>query len=107
MVKYRLTPAAKNDLLEIWQYTIKAWGHKRAKQYLFDIETKLELLAMKPELGRVRPEINHNYFSFPASSHIIYYLKAGDYIQIIAILHQRMDIERRLNRCDGGLDRLL
>ena len=43
MAKYRLTPAAKNDLLEIWEYTIKAWGSKKAKQYLFDIETKLEM----------------------------------------------------------------
>lgn len=96
MVKYRLTPAAKDDLLEIWKYTIKAWGSKKAKQYLFDIETKLELVAVNPELGRVRPEINRNYFSFPASNHIIYYLKAENHIQIIAILHQRMDIVKRL-----------
>jgi|LGOV01.1.fsa_nt_gb toxin ParE1/3/4 len=95
MNKYRLTPAAKNDLLEIWQYTIKAWGNKKAKQYLLNIETKLELVAITSELGKTRPEINRNYFSFPASHHIIYYLKAEDHIQIIAILHQQMDVEQQ------------
>ena len=96
MVNYRLTPAAKDDLVGIWEYTIKAWGSKKAKQYLFDIEAKLELVASNPELGRARPEINRNYFSCPASHHIIYYLKAENHIQIIAILHQRMDIVKRL-----------
>jgi len=95
MAKYRLTPAAKKDLLDVWNYTLKVWGSKKAKQDLFDIEEKLELLAANPELGRTRPDINRNYFSFPANDHTIYYLKAEKQIQIIAILHKRMDVEKR------------
>jgi len=62
----------------------------------FDIETKLELVAVNPELGRARSDIARNYFSFPACNHIIYYLKAENHIQIIAILHQRMDVVKQL-----------
>lgn len=89
MIKYRLTPAAKKDLLKIWNYTVEVWGEKKAKQYLLNIENKLELLAANPELGRNRPEINRDYFSFPADKHIIFYLKAINHIQIIGILHGR------------------
>lgn len=92
MIKYRLTPEAKKDLLKIWNYTVKVWGEKKAEQYLLNIETKLKLLAENPELGRKRPEINRGYFSFPADKHIIFYLKDINHIQIIGILHGRMDI---------------
>lgn len=30
MIKYRLTPAAKEDLLKIWNYTVEVWGKNKA-----------------------------------------------------------------------------
>lgn len=41
MHKYRLTPSAKSDLIEIWNYTIETWGEKQAEKYLQEIEDKL------------------------------------------------------------------
>ena len=41
MHKYRLTPSAKSDLIEIWNYTVETWGEKQAENYLQDIEEKL------------------------------------------------------------------
>ncbi|MEA3348839.1 MAG: type II toxin-antitoxin system RelE/ParE family toxin [Pseudomonadota bacterium] len=55
MPDYRLTPAAKSDLLDIWNYTTATWGEKRAKNYLLNIEAKFEQLAKNPKLGRQRP----------------------------------------------------
>ncbi|MBU0464031.1 MAG: type II toxin-antitoxin system RelE/ParE family toxin, partial [Proteobacteria bacterium] len=65
MPNYRLTPAAKSDLLEIWNYTVEIWGEKQAEKYLLDIEVKLEQLAVNPKLGRQRTEISPGYYSFP------------------------------------------
>ena len=96
MPDYRLTPAAKSDLLEIWNYTIKNWREKQSEKYLLDIETKLEQLAANPELGRQRPEINPDYNSFPVKKHIIFYLQSGNYIDIIGVLHGKMDINQNL-----------
>jgi toxin ParE1/3/4 len=96
MPDYRLTPAAKSDLLKIWNYTIKNWGEKQAEKYLLDIESKLERLAANPELGRQRPEINLSYYSFPVKKHIIFYLQSGNHIDIIGILHGKMDINKNL-----------
>ena len=92
MIKYRLTPEAKKDLLKIWDYTVEVWGEQKAEQYLLNIESKLELLAANPELGINRPELNRDYYSFPTEKHIIFYLKNINHIQIIGILHGRMDV---------------
>ncbi len=92
MADYRLTPLAKSDLLAIWKYTIDNCGEKQAEKYLLEIETKLEQLAVNPELGKQRPEINPVYNSFPVKKHIIFYLKSVNYIDIIGMLHGEMDI---------------
>ena len=55
MPDYRLTPAAKYDLLEIWNYTKKNWGKKQAEKYL-----------------------------------------SGNHIDIIGVLHGKMDINKNL-----------
>jgi toxin ParE1/3/4 len=96
MPNYRLTPAAKSDLLEIWNYTVETWGEKQAEKYLLDIEAKLEQLAANTELGRHRPEISPGYYSFPVGKHIIFYLQSGNHIDIIGILHARKDINKNL-----------
>ncbi len=83
-------------MLAIWKYTIENWGEKQAEKYLLEIETKLEQLAANPELGKQRPEINPGYNSFPVEKHIIYYLHSGDSIDIIGILHGRMDMKKNL-----------
>lgn len=97
MAKYHLTPAAKNDLRQMWNYTAKYWSAKQAEQYLLAIETKLELLAANPELGRHREEISPTYYYFPAEKYIVFYLKAKEHIEIIGILHKRMDVVTNLN----------
>ncbi|MCG8617150.1 MAG: type II toxin-antitoxin system RelE/ParE family toxin [Desulfobacterales bacterium] len=51
MPDYRLTPSAKSDLIEIWNYTAEIWGEKQAEKYLKDIEDTLNQLAANPELG--------------------------------------------------------
>ncbi len=96
MGKYRLTLAAKSDLIEIWRYSVETWGEKQAEKYLQEIEETLHHLATNPEIGRQRPEIAPGYFSFPAKKHIIFYLISENTIDIIGILHGRMDIDKKL-----------
>lgn len=102
MVKYRLTTAAKTDLQEIWNYTCDIWDKNKAEQYLLHIESKLNLLAENPELGRSRPEIKEGYFSFLAEKHIIFYIRGEKQIQIIGILHGKMDINKQFLTVTNG-----
>lgn len=96
MPKYRLTPAAKSDLIEIWNYSVETWGEKRAENYLLEIEAKLEQLASNPKFGKQRPEISLGYYSFPVGKHVFFFLQSDKYIDIIGILHGRMDIKNNL-----------
>ncbi len=96
MHKYRLTPSAKSDLIEIWNYTVETWGGKQAEKYLQEIEDKLDKLAANSKLGRQRPEIHPEYYSFPVGKHIIFYLQSDNHIDIIGILHGKMDIDKNL-----------
>jgi toxin ParE1/3/4 len=96
MHRYRLTPSAKSDLIEIWNYTVESWGKKQAEKYLQDVENKLNQLAANPGLGKQRPEIVTGYYSFPVQKHIIFYLVSDSYIDIIGILHGKMDIDKNL-----------
>jgi toxin ParE1/3/4 len=94
--KYKLTPAAKEDLIDVWNYTLEKWGLPQAEKYLLGIETQLEKLADNPDLGKHRREIHSGYYSFPVNKHVVFYLKAVDHIQIIGILPCRMDVDSRL-----------
>lgn len=96
MHDYRLTPSAKSYLIEIWNYTVETWGKKQAEKYLQDIEAKLNQLAANPGLGRQRSEIAPGYYSFPVRKHIIFYLRTDTCIDIIGILHGKMDIDNNL-----------
>lgn len=96
MYKYRLTPSAKSDLIKIYNYTVETSGEKQAEKYLQDIEDKLDQLAANPEFGRKRPEISPGYYSYLVHKHVIFYLNSGSHIDIIGILHGKMDIEKNL-----------
>ena len=96
MHRYRLTPSAKSDLTDLWNYTVETWGEKQAEKYLQDIEDKLAQLADNPELGKQRPEIGPGYYSFPVRKHIIFYLISKNHIDIIGFLQGKMDINKNL-----------
>lgn len=69
MPEYRLTPSAKSDLIEIWNYTAETWGEQQAEKYLQDIEDTLNELAANPGLGRRRAEIQFKVVPFQIAHH--------------------------------------
>ena len=96
MYKVRLTPAAKEQLKEIWHYSFDVWGEEKADAYLMDIKEKLRMLAENPGIGRNRPDIKPGYHSAPVNKHVIYYMLEEQNINVIGVLHERMDVRARL-----------
>lgn len=89
---YRVTPRAAQDLKQIGRYTLKTWGRKQRNSYLRYMEDRFEWLAERPDRGRRRPDAGEDYFSYPQSAHVVFYLLREDGIDIIGVPHQRMDI---------------
>ena len=93
MENYKLTPEADNDLTEIWQDGFKKWGLKQANTYLLQLEERFEKLFEFPGLGVKRDEIRMGYRSYRESSHLVFYRKNNNKLEVIRILHKRMDID--------------
>jgi plasmid stabilization system protein ParE len=53
MLKHELAQKARTDLSAIGRYTKKKWGEAQTERYLAQLEDDFELLAIRPELGRL------------------------------------------------------
>ncbi|MBF6411495.1 type II toxin-antitoxin system RelE/ParE family toxin [Nocardia farcinica] len=97
MSRYLLSPAAQVDLEQIYDYTRQQWDTDQAETYLRELQRAIERAAANPHLGRACEDIRPGYRKLPAASHTIYYRITGDgVIDVVRVLHQRMDIERHL-----------
>ena len=97
MGMFILTQKAKDDLLVIGRYTRKRWGKAQQRHYLTQLDNAFHDLADKPGLGRACDDIPEGYFKYGVGKHVIFYRHTGkERIQIVRILHGRMDIEQHL-----------
>jgi len=96
--RYLLTPAARTDLHDIYDYTEKTWGAVQADTYIRQIQAAIETATATPGIGRSCKEIRPGYRKLAAAaSHVLYYrLNTDDDLEIIRILHQRMDVDSHL-----------
>ena len=96
-MRVRLSAAARRDLSEIWSFSAKQWDRKQADRYLRLLAESFDGLARGTVKGRACDEIRAGYFRLTVSAHRIFYrLDADDGIQIVRILHHRMDVDRPL-----------
>lgn len=98
-MNYELSIEAKKDLENIWFFTLETWSSEQADRYVNLIIDEIEYLAIHPKAGRISSHIRKDYFSSKVKSHIIFYriLNRKKSIEVIRILHQRMDIVNRLS----------
>jgi toxin ParE1/3/4 len=94
--KYTLSPRARGDLEEIWEYTVGRWGRTQAETYMRTIQEAIESVAIAPRRGRNCDEIRPGYFKFAVGSHIVFYRLTKSAVDVVRILHQRMDFIRHL-----------
>lgn len=96
MSKYLLSPAAQVDIEEIFDFTYERWGFDQAEDYAHELRRAIERAATNPRIGRSCDEIRLGYRKLSVGSHTLYYRLVDDAIDIVRILHQRMDIDRHL-----------
>jgi len=93
---FRLRPKARADLAEIWSYTAEHWSPQQADIYHNGIVEVLAALAVGRLKGRSVDFIRTGYFKYPAASHFVFFKLAEYGIDVIRILHQRMDVAQHL-----------
>lgn len=91
----RLAPLADSDLEEIWLYTRTNWSAAQADRYIGEIVDLFEDLRTGRKTGRP-VDVRDGYLKASVGAHVIFYRLSDDALDVIRILHQRMDVARHL-----------
>lgn len=98
MAKYILTNKAVEDISKIWDYTYEVWSENQADTYYELLIETCQEIAKKPTNGKNYNEISSDILGFSIGKHIIFYRKlAPKNIEVVRILHERMDLKNRIN----------
>jgi toxin ParE1/3/4 len=97
MAKVILRQEAIDDLNSIWEYTFEKWSEKQADKYYATIKMSCNGIGGDPDIGKEYDGIRKNLLGLKSEKHIIFYeQKSNDRIEIIRILHERMDLKNRI-----------
>ena len=96
-MNYKISVEAKSDIEKIWLYTFENWSLEQADRYFELIMNEIEYIAENPNSGNDYSDVRKGYLRTRIKSHFIFYKvnKKQNEVEIIRILHQRMDIENR------------
>lgn len=76
----------------------KNWSVEQADRYYNQIISEIEFIANNFSSGRSIKHIKEGYRVSRVKSHLIFYKKGSDdIVEIVRVLHQRMDVEKRLS----------
>ncbi|AUC83260.1 type II toxin-antitoxin system RelE/ParE family toxin [Lacinutrix sp. Bg11-31] len=97
-IKYRISKQAITDLNSIWVYTLHKWFKKQADRYYNLIIDEIEFISKNYLSGKSVDQTRKNYRVTKIKSHLIFYRKTdNETIEIVRILHQKMDVKKLLN----------
>ena len=97
MLQIRLRPLALEDLDSIWDYSVDGWDTEQAEKYLHSLNQSFEKLATNPSLGKSCHKIRQGYWKLQVGRHLIFYCPSDETLEIVRILHERMDILAKLS----------
>ena len=94
---YVISKKAVSDLEEIWLYTFEKWSVAQEDRYYKLIFDEINFICKNSNSGKSMEHVRKGYRASKVKSHLIFYRVSNNTIEVIRILHERMDIENRLN----------
>ena len=94
--QFVLSPRAQADLDDIWDYTQDRWGLDQAETYIRQLWKDIAIVAKRSLLGKECSEVRRGYCMYPSGSHVLFYRQTSDGIDVVRILHERMDYQRHI-----------
>lgn len=95
------SPQAFRDLDDIAAY-IGLDNPQAALRFLDSLESRFQLLAASPGIGRVRPDLGTGIRGFPVEDHSIFYRQVSTGIEVVRVLHGSRDIEALFHDDETG-----
>jgi toxin ParE1/3/4 len=98
MPNYTISEKALEDINAIWFYTAQNWSVEQANRYYNLIFDEIEFISNNFEMAQDFGKLRKSYRYSKIKSHLIFFKKNKfNEIEVIRVLHERMDIENRLN----------
>ena len=91
-----ITPVAKSDIVEIYQYSKAEWGAVRARDYANELRGRLKALARGQLTGQSADYVAAGLCKQISGAHVIWFRRETDRVLILRILHQSRDVGRWL-----------
>ncbi len=97
MTEYKLTNKTVEDLSKIWDYTFEVWSERQANKYYESLISNCQEIADNPHLGKNYNGITQSLLGMKMNRHIIFYrILNENYVEITRILHESMDLKKRI-----------
>ena len=97
MTEYIISEKALEDINNIWIYTAENWSVEQADRYYNLIIDEIEYIVENINMARDFGKIRKSYKYSKVKSHLIFFKKdKKNEIEVVRVLHERMDIENRL-----------
>jgi toxin ParE1/3/4 len=90
------SPAAEDDLLEIW-VGLAANNVSAAERLMDDLDAATQILATQPLIGKARREFGPEIRSFPVRDYVIVYRPIMGGVELVRVVHGARDLERLLS----------
>ena len=98
MAEYIISEKALEDLNSIWLYTAENWSIEQANRYYNLIVDEIEYVSENFNSTKDIGSVRKNYTYSKVKSHLVFYKKTeNSEMEVVRILHERMDIKNRLN----------
>ena len=91
------TTLARADLRTIRRHSRKEWGHQQASAYMYSLLAAADSLGNFPERGSVINPDHSSVRRVVSARHVIYYRVLETEIEILRVLHERMDTSSQLD----------
>jgi toxin ParE1/3/4 len=98
MAEYIISETALEDLNNIWIYMAENWSVEQANRYYNLIVDEIEYVSVNFETAKDFGSTRKNYKFSKVKSHLVFYKKTENtQIEVVRILHERMDIKNRIH----------
>ncbi|MDH3453674.1 MAG: type II toxin-antitoxin system RelE/ParE family toxin [Desulfuromonadales bacterium] len=92
-----LSPKAKVDLSQVWDYTYAEWGAEQAEKYIRELWAVIEEQSIDLIKSVDISDVRKGYRKVRSGSHVIFFkVTQGGVLEVVRILHQEMDFDRHL-----------
>lgn len=91
-----ISKKAVSDLEEIWIYTLEKLSVEQADRYYNLIFDEIRYICKNVNAGKSMEHVKAGYRALKVKSHLVFYRVANERVEIIRILHERMDVADKL-----------